>query len=97
MSDRLCKLGAKMQSCTVSLLDKRTVRIDACSILFGLLFSQSEDVLQTIQRDLHDLRVHHGEKVTHGLDSAQRNQVPIHTKEKSASKPFSLNDLESHM
>lgn len=69
-----------LRSCTVSLLNESAVWVDARSVLFGLLFSQSEDVLQTIQRHLHDLRVHHCQKVTHGFDGIQRYQIPVHTK-----------------
>lgn len=64
---------------TVSFLDESTVRIDAWRILLGLLLSQSENVLQAIQGNLHNLRVHHCQQVTHGLDGVERHQVPIHT------------------
>lgn len=75
-----CSLCDVLWSCTVSLLNESTVGIDACSILFGLLFSQSQDVLQTIERHLHDLWVHHCQQVTHGFNRIQRHQIPVHTR-----------------
>lgn len=69
-----------LQSRTVSLLNESTVWVDSCSIFFGLLFSQSEDVLQTVQRHLHDFWVHHRQQVTHGFDGIQRHQIPVHMK-----------------
>lgn len=62
---------------TVSLFNEGAVRVDASSVLLGLLFSQSEDVLQAVQSHLHNLRVHHREQVTHGLYGVERNQIPV--------------------
>ncbi|KAF3840241.1 hypothetical protein F7725_018958 [Dissostichus mawsoni] len=68
-------LGKKKdERCTVSLLDESAVRVDAAAALLGLLLPQPQDVLQTVQRHLHDLRVHHGEQVTHGFDGVQGHQ-----------------------
>lgn len=64
---------------TIGFLYEGTVRIDAGAILLGLLLSQSQDVLQAIQRHLHYLTVHHCQQVTHGLDGVQTNQVPTGT------------------
>lgn len=59
-----------------SLLDKESVLVDATWTLRLLVhLADLEDVVETIQRNLDDLVVHHLQQVAQGLDAALRNEV----------------------
>lgn len=76
----LCDFCDVVEKHTIGLLDESTVWVNALSVQFGLLFSQSENVFQTTQRHLHYLWVHHCQQVTHGFNGIQRHQISVHTR-----------------
>lgn len=71
MSDVICS--------TVSFFNQTAVRIDSSAVvlLFGLLLAQPQDVLQPVKSNLNNLRVHHCQQVTQGLNAAQIHQVSV--------------------
>lgn len=65
---------------TIRFLNEAAVRVHSTAIvlLLGLLLTQPQDVLQSIESYLDDLGVHHSEQITQRLNAAQVHQVPAH-------------------
>lgn len=64
---------------TIGFFNETAVWINTSAIvlLLGLLLAQSQDVFQPIESYLNDLRVHHRQQVTQGLNAAQVHQISI--------------------
>lgn len=62
---------------TVGLLDEAAVRVDsrAVVLLFHLLLTEPQDVLQSIQGYLNDLGVHHRQQIAQRLNAAQIHKI----------------------
>lgn len=83
---------------TIGFFNEATVRINSSAVvlLLGLLLAQPQDVLQPIKSYLNDLRVHHRQQITQGLNTAQVHQISICKQAHTATHNTSL-DLILHV
>ena len=61
---------------TIGFFNQSTVRVNASAIPFGFLFSKPQDIFQTIQGNLYNLRVHDCEEITKWFDTTEFYEVP---------------------